>query len=240
MDEEENERYAQSVLNFEFDRHLGAYPTDDLQKWKNLSSFITVDIFQKLQPIDKKISSIQEGPRKIPFYSKIPEKPPQNATAEERTRFYMEKSSILDSILDKNHNNQEKSLLGEIQFSFVTFLIGQSYEGFEQWKQLVGIITCSERSFFQRKEFYYDFIAVLHFQLEQVPKDFFVDILSGNNFLRKAFEDFFAIVDDPKTDNQIKKRADNLKHAIENRFGLIIQTGQYEEDGEDAPVIVEE
>lgn len=36
------------------------------------------------------------------------------------------------------HNNRPGDLVGELQFSFLCFLVGQSLEAFEHWKQLVS------------------------------------------------------------------------------------------------------
>ena len=35
----------------------------------------------------------------------------------------------------------QSALLGELQFAFVTFLLGHVYDAFEQWKQLVALLT---------------------------------------------------------------------------------------------------
>ena len=33
--------------------------------------------------------------------------------------------------------SSEREVLAELQFAFLAFLVGQSYDSFEQWKQLV-------------------------------------------------------------------------------------------------------
>jgi A1 cistron-splicing factor AAR2 len=47
---------------------------------------------------------------------------------------------ILKEVLDKMGN--PKDILGELQYCFITFLLGENLEAFEQWKSLVSII-CS-------------------------------------------------------------------------------------------------
>ena len=85
-----------------------------------------------------------------------------------------------------------------------TFVV---YDAFEHWKKLVNLLCSSEDALLTHTELFSSFIcklnlcitlfveltciflhifirvAVLHFQLKEVPDDFFVDIVSRNNFL---------------------------------------------------------
>lgn len=79
-------------------------------------------------------------------------------------------------------------LLGELQFAFVCFLLGNVYEGFEHWKSLLTLLCRSEETMRKRKELYLGLIAVLYHQLGEVPPDFFVDIVSQNNFLTSTLQ----------------------------------------------------
>ncbi len=64
MNPEEVERFAAGVFRFEFDRYLGAYPvqSDNYEKWKRLSYYITPSVLSQLEPIGKKISSLYDKP----------------------------------------------------------------------------------------------------------------------------------------------------------------------------------
>lgn len=62
------------------------------------------------------------------------------------------------------------------------------YEAFEQWKQLVRVLCFSERSLLSRQSLFLNTISVLHFQLKEIPQDFFVDIVSRNNFLTTTLQ----------------------------------------------------
>ncbi|KAM0917507.1 hypothetical protein ACQ4PT_009432 [Festuca glaucescens] len=54
-------------------------------------------------------------------------------------------TSLLESVLAKNYQGQEDLLLGELQFSLIAFMMGQSLEAFMQWKALVRLLLgCSE------------------------------------------------------------------------------------------------
>lgn len=45
------------------------------------------------------------------------------------TALNLDKTAMLDQILQKHYNSSDDELLGELQFSFLAFLMGQSLEG---------------------------------------------------------------------------------------------------------------
>lgn len=79
-------------------------------------------------------------------------------------------------------------VLGELQFAFVCFLIGNVYEAFEHWKQLLLLLCRSEEAMRERSDLYLGLISVLYHQLGEIPPDFFVDIVSQNNFLTSTLQ----------------------------------------------------
>lgn len=79
-------------------------------------------------------------------------------------------------------------LSGELQFAFVCFLIGNVYEGFEHWKRLLALLCRSEEAMKKHKDLFLGLIAVLYHQLGEIPPDFFVDIVSQNNFLTSTLQ----------------------------------------------------
>ena len=80
------------------------------------------------------------------------------------------------------------SVAGELQFAFVCFLLGNVYDGFEHWKSLLALLCRSEEAMRKRKELYLGLITVLYHQLGEIPPDFFVDIVSQNNFLTTTLQ----------------------------------------------------
>ncbi|MBD0289415.1 MAG: hypothetical protein ICV79_28955, partial [Flavisolibacter sp.] len=50
------------------------------------------------------------------------------------TQSNMDKSGILDELILKEYNDNEDMLLGEFQYAYITFILGEVYESFEQWK----------------------------------------------------------------------------------------------------------
>jgi A1 cistron-splicing factor AAR2 len=55
----------------------------------------------------------------------------------------LDKSSILQDIIKTCKSPNE--VLAELQFAFVTFLLGENYESFEQWKSLT-VLLCNCQS----------------------------------------------------------------------------------------------
>ncbi len=97
---------------------------------------------------------------------------------------------------------------GELQFAFVCFLVGSVYEAFEHWKSLLALLCRSEEAMKERKDLYLGLIAVLYHQLGEIPPDFFVDIVSQNNFLTTTLQVRFTQLPNVKSSysqHQIKK-----------------------------------
>jgi len=260
LDTDEADRYIGGVQRMEFDQYLGPYPKEKLNDWLVMSKHITEDVNDKLSPIGKKISSIYEDKEQkkkdakdvkmeeidenkttfkshVPYYSDVPTKkspPPRGSTPSEVTKFGLDKSSVLYELMSRY--KERFGLLGELQYSFITFLLGADFEGFEQWKGLVSLIASCDEAMLKMPDFYIEFINVVQFQFKQVPEDFFQDIISGENFLFVTLKTFFELLNDQKMDMKLLLTAQKLKQYIERRFKISFEASQ---DDEDAPVVVE-
>lgn len=292
-DADEEGRYAAGARRFDFDKGQGSYPLLEAEKWTVLTDFMTKEIVEKLEPVDKMIGPLSvhkytladkqpkpptneseekkdEGDTtmsddaqvKSPTVTDAPpaaaaastsastssstsssapskSKPASNLTRSSSTSFYtriptvasliasqhmsadvstrtslvtamhLDQSPLLEYVLQRtlcsssttaatsgsgdvsNLTPAEHALLGEYQFAFVAFLIGQDYEGFDQWKRLTLLLTSCGDAMMAHHALYAAWIAVLAAQLECVPKDFFVDMLSGENFMRPALQRLF-------------------------------------------------
>jgi A1 cistron-splicing factor AAR2 len=62
------------------------------------------------------------------------------------TQVNIDKSSIVEEIIAKL--GSPKELLGELQYCFITFLMGENLESFEQWKKLVNLLCSCQNSMF--------------------------------------------------------------------------------------------
>ncbi|XP_017270503.1 protein AAR2 homolog [Kryptolebias marmoratus] len=195
---------------------------------------------------DTTCQSMREGLDRLPKmkqregtelrFSVIPKKTyPPGATPAEITKCSMDLSYALETVLEKKYENQPLNLLGELQFAFVCFLIGNVYEGFEHWKCLLALLCRSEEAMRRRKELYLGLITVLYHQLGEVPPDFFVDIVSQNNFLTSTLQDFFQFVTGPGMDGTLCKKAEKFKVHLTKKFRW-----DFDADLDDcAPVVVE-
>ncbi|KAL2911336.1 hypothetical protein HK105_209200 [Polyrhizophydium stewartii] len=116
---------------------------------------------------------------------------PPGATGAQLTKFSLDKSFLLESAISGPYGGDETLLLGEFQLAFVIFLIGQVYDGFEQWKTMVQLVYLSSDALRTRTAFFSAFtVDQLRIQLEECPSDFFHDSLASGSFLHTAIKRF--------------------------------------------------
>ncbi|ROT73868.1 hypothetical protein C7M84_007672 [Penaeus vannamei] len=131
-----------------------------------------------------------------------------------------------------------KSLLAELQLAFICFLVAQVWEGWEHWRKLVLALCSAEEFICQNPALYEKFLSALHFQVHEVPEDLFVDIVESNNFLASALTSLFANISDNSESlpASLVTKARKFKTHISNKFKWNLT---FEDDGDDAPVVVE-
>jgi len=82
------------------------------------------------------------------FFTNIPmRKSIHGYSKEQITESNFDKSIILKELETKYENDTQQNkpefyryFLGELQFSFILFFLGQNFEGFEQWKKMVYLL----------------------------------------------------------------------------------------------------
>lgn len=254
--------YVKGVQEFAFDGSLGAYPQERLDKWKALSSFLTVDLCNKIQPLGAFIAATgkaltKDEQRQIGeamedigveekelskenflletpcYFSEIPRSVlPPNATPAQITLANMDKTAVLNKIAEDSHKGNWNRVLGELQFAFVCFLLGQSFEAFEQWKKLLAVLLACESAMYEpeRQEFWSDFLSLLEVHLKEAPEDFFFDIVEGNNFLHASLVDFFEITQDERLSPDLREQVEEFKLFVEDKFGIPFETEAYDEE----------
>lgn len=169
---------------------------------------------------------------------------PTNANPSDVTHHSIDMTYKFQKLLELQHSTDgstrpnEFNILCELQFAFVTFLIGQNYEAFEQWKSLVQLLCNCEQAIVEYNRFYTEFVNVLFFQLKEMPEDFFVDIISKNNFLLVNLHNFFDNINEVNSqDGHLMKglyeKSIKFKNYIIQRFGIDFE----ETPDEYAPVI---
>ncbi|NWV01106.1 AAR2 protein, partial [Upupa epops] len=169
-------------------------------------------------------------------FSELPKQMyPDGATPEEITRHSMDLSYALEKVISQRYSSSPLELLAELQFAFVCFLIGSVYDAFEHWKRLLNILCRSEAAVAKYRELYINLISVLYHQLGEIPADFFVDIVSQDNFLTSTLQVFFSCACSAAADGALRKKAEKFKAHLTKKFKW-----DFEAEPEDcAPVVVE-
>ncbi|RUS85741.1 hypothetical protein EGW08_006535 [Elysia chlorotica] len=168
-------------------------------------------------------------------YSDVPKKKfPPGATPAEISKYNLDSSYALDVLLTRYNKDFDK-LLGEIQFAFLCFLIGQDFDSFEQWKKLVHLVCTSSEAIKVYSESYLALISVLHFQIREIPSDFFVDIVTCNNFLTSTLYELFQNIAGENANKKLQKKSKDFEKHLTEKFKWDFSS----EPDEYAPVIVD-
>ena len=141
--------------------------------------------------------------------------------------------AVSSSMSDQNTINE---VLAEIQFAFLCFLVGMNHDSFEQWKKLVTMICLCDAGMVEQPDMFSKFLNVLFYQMQHVPTDFFVDIVSSNNFLCNSLNTLFTNGrNNADISEQLKLKLVRFESNVTKRFGW-----DFSEDlDDDAPVVVE-
>ncbi|KAJ0256105.1 hypothetical protein HA466_0091140 [Hirschfeldia incana] len=260
-------------------KHLSNYITKDvIEKFEPVGGEITViyeaaileggpktemeralDAQMKKSKSGASSSSSTEQPKGNRFYyTSIPRIiKHKGMSGQELTSLNLDKTQLLESVLSKEYKASEDVLLGELQFSFVAFLMGQSLESFMQWKSLVSLLLgCTEAPFQTRSELFTKFTKVIYHQLKyglqkesSGPEMGVLALLddswlASDSFLHLLCKDFFALVEEASVvDGDLLSWTRKFKELLENRLGWEFQKKgdvdgiYFDEDDEYAPVV---
>eukprot|EP00043_Microstomoeca_roanoka_P003494 m.44128 g.44128 ORF g.44128 m.44128 type:complete len:170 (+) comp12084_c0_seq3:872-1381(+) len=121
----------------------------------------------------------------------------------------------------------------------LSLIVGQVLDGFEQWKQMVHLLCSCDEAIVKYPDLYLNFLNAIRYQMEQTPPDFFVDIVTSNNFLVQALQSLFLRIreaDGARPD--VRAEAEKLKTKLTAHFGWSFESGEDDEDDEDGPTVV--
>ncbi|KAL7131740.1 hypothetical protein ABFS83_12G024500 [Erythranthe nasuta] len=258
--------------------HLSNYITKDtIERIEPIGGEITIacesDMFAKStktsmektlaeQLKNSKLSVPEEkSQRRGCYYTAVPRIVKQKGLGvEELTSLNLDKTHLLESILMKEYGGDENALLGELQFAFVAFLMGQSLDAFLQWKILASLLFgCTEAPLRTRSRLFTKFIKVIYYQLkcgfqkdqkeigampEGVSALLDESWLSSDSFLHCICKDFFALVLEAQVvDGDLLSSTRRLKSLLEDTLGWHFQPNStadaiyFDEDDEYAPVV---
>ncbi|EGC33449.1 hypothetical protein DICPUDRAFT_80783 [Dictyostelium purpureum] len=171
----------------------------------------------------------------IPYFSKIPKNPKlldkeslnNTVSISNLTKWNLDKSQALEYMLNKYYKNDEMEILGEIEFSFVLFVFGMAWLGFQQWKDLTTLFLQCDEMVIKRPLLFTEFFKVLKNQLEEAPEDMFQSDISNRVFIKPLLKQFIEACYNPETTNletmdqvqlNLFKTIMDLKNFIENKF----------------------
>jgi A1 cistron-splicing factor AAR2 len=114
-------------------------------------------------------------------------------TSAEITAMNLDKTPILLRLLQsiataEGEKFDDTSLIGELQLTFVAFMLGQSLTAFEAWKKLISLLTSCAAAISSHPELFTSFIRAFAAQLFNTPADFFDDDLSAQSFIQRALK----------------------------------------------------
>ncbi|CAK9150643.1 unnamed protein product [Ilex paraguariensis] len=210
-----------------------------------------------------KFSSLIDKPKRSGcYYTPIPRViKHKGISGQELTNLNLDKTHLLESILNNDYGGDEDLLLAELQFAFVAFLIGQSLEAFLQWKTLVSLLLgCTEAPFHTRSRLFTKFIKAIYYQLKYGLQKDNTDTgvaergalalldeswISAGSFLHHLCKDFFSLVlEAPVVDGGLLTATRKLKTLLEGTLGWEFQQNSAVDgmccENEFAPVVVDD
>eukprot|EP00357_Protocruzia_adherens_P028007 CAMPEP_0115014650 /NCGR_PEP_ID=MMETSP0216-20121206/26229_1 /TAXON_ID=223996 /ORGANISM="Protocruzia adherens, Strain Boccale" /LENGTH=346 /DNA_ID=CAMNT_0002384479 /DNA_START=8 /DNA_END=1045 /DNA_ORIENTATION=+ len=254
---EEALAYEEAVQKMEFDAFLGPYPVQRATMWQEVTNYIDETVLFKIEPMDKVITSKQyeyveketsqrtkfQEPQSSFFFSMIPTKKAMGLKGEALTMINFDKTPILEALIKRDFKGQYKMLLGELQFAFIVFMIGENADGLDQWRELNVLMCHCNRAVVQFADLYIDYVPVLYSQMKQLPRDFFKEESTKNNFLCRCISNLLQFQDDEDVSKKLRKRVKKLRTLFISHFETELtdpdQLEEFLEDEEDRPVIVE-
>ncbi|XP_022919505.1 protein AAR2 homolog [Onthophagus taurus] len=170
-------------------------------------------------------------------FTPIPSKRyPDGSSPSEITKHCMDQSYILDVLLEDSITDMD--LLGEMQFSYICFLVGHSMEAFQQWKQIICLVCSCEDIIVKYQSMYEEFLSILEMHVKEIPEEFLADICSNNNFVYVKLRQLFGYIIMPRVSQKLKNKVDRLIKMLSKNYDWDFSHLE-SEDEDDAPVVVE-
>lgn len=172
------------------------------------------------------------------FFSTIPRsrKAKHNSPAE-TTQIHMDRTKQLEEMIRSEYETHEMSILGELQLAYITFILGQNYDGFEQWRALLLLLCSCEGAVITRPELFAELCRVFFAQLSQAPADLFGDDLTKENFMGSSVLSLIELCDADGLPLKLRRRCGKLRELVQEKFGISVEDLALL--GVDAPQIVE-
>eukprot|EP00928_Gymnodinium_smaydae_P048653 TRINITY_DN32551_c0_g1_i1.p1 TRINITY_DN32551_c0_g1~~TRINITY_DN32551_c0_g1_i1.p1 ORF type:complete len:431 (+),score=86.71 TRINITY_DN32551_c0_g1_i1:54-1295(+) len=172
------------------------------------------------------------------FFSTVPRaRKKVGASPEETTRLHLDRTAQLDDMVAREYGGDSLGILGELQLAYIAFILGQNYDGYDQWRALLQLLCSCESAVSARPEMFAELLRAFFAQLSQAPSDLFEDDLTSGNFLGGCAISLLDVCDTEASPPKLRKRCSKLRELVQEKFG--ISTDDLALMGEDAPVVVD-
>lgn len=142
-------------------------------------NMVLLDALEKANP--QALSSFEDQTNKELRYTIIQFKinKEKTETVRERTENYLDKSWYLNQL----YGNDIELMLGELQLSFINFVILGNFCSGLQWLNILRLILMSTKFMISRQRVSLNFLTTFQHHLEKLPNEYLVDDLALNNLL---------------------------------------------------------
>lgn len=172
------------------------------------------------------------------FFSAVPRcRQMKGMSAEETSRLHMDRTAQLEQMIAREYKGNELGILGELQLAYIAFLLGQNYDGFEQWKALLLLLCSCESAVTTRPDLFAELLRSFFSQLSQAPEDLFGADLTKENFLGTCAVSILELCGSEEAPARLRKRCSKLAELVSEKFG--VNPDDLALLGEDAPQIVD-
>lgn len=142
-------------------------------------NMVLVDALEKAKP--DAVSSLEDQSGKELSYTIIQFKLSKGKTesVSKVTENYLDKSWYLDQL----YGNDVELMFGEIQLSFINFVILGNFCSGMQWLNIIKLILMSKEFMLSSQRIALNFLTIFEHQLKKLPKEYLMDDLALNNLL---------------------------------------------------------
>ncbi|KXZ46125.1 hypothetical protein GPECTOR_46g194 [Gonium pectorale] len=245
-------RYEHGVRRYEFDSGLAPYNLSAWQQWRELTSCLDFRVVDALQPVGGNIGvALEAGGEGEGAAANGSEERPMTG-AEARLRQQLQQ---LVAAAESRWGGDARAMVGEMQLAFISFVFGQSMQGFYQWRSLVTLLlNCESGPLDSHVHTFTAFVTALRAQLQLALAD--TDLDHGG--LAGSAPDVAATLAGSTHGSLVEEvllggggRDCFLRHHLATFFEVLREAGPQQvdealqaevlgdEDDADAPVVVE-
>ena len=245
----------------ELDRYLGVFPYETWKKWYSLTTHMSEEVVKTVEPVSRILCSASQlepdedqanfdAPGSSSEEKMLPKMHAksgtemrftalptveclEDTTPEFKTKYSLDSSYRLEMMCETG--TTPHNLLAELQIAFVSFLVGHVYDAFEHWKKLVNLFCTCDIALRKHPEVFLQFLTCVHYQIQEVPEDFFTDIISRENFLAQTLHILFTNLDEEDVPANLRQRGALFQKHLAQKFKWDFS----EEPDEYAPTVVE-